>query len=67
MTLEGVKPTRKGNTLTLLQVPVKVSPDSLSLLNDFAGPTTYTTAHGGEATTFTANGPFGSLVVEAQV
>jgi hypothetical protein len=53
-TLKSVKPARSGSTLTLAGVPVTVPAGAVSLLDGFA-----------ESTTFTANGPFGTLAVQA--
>jgi hypothetical protein len=55
-TLKSVKPARSGGTLTLSGVPVTVPAGAVNLLNGFATPTT-----------FAANGPFGTLSVQATV
>ncbi len=52
--LKVVKPSSGAGTLTLSGVPVTVSSGAVSLLNGFADPTT-----------FSANGPFGTLTVQA--
>ncbi|MGH2832009.1 MAG: hypothetical protein ACRDK2_04470, partial [Solirubrobacteraceae bacterium] len=52
--LKAVKPASAAGKLRLASVPVSVSSGAVSLLNGFAS-----------STTFTANGPFGTLTVEA--
>jgi hypothetical protein len=52
--LKSVKPASGAGTLTLSGVPVTVDSGAVNLLNGFADPTT-----------FTANGPFGTLTVQA--
>jgi hypothetical protein len=52
--LKAVKPASAAGKLTLASVPVSVNSGAVSLLNGFADPTT-----------FTANGQFGTLTVEA--
>ncbi len=52
--LKAVKPASAAGKLTLAGVPVSVSSGAVSLLNGFAN-----------SNTFTANGPFGTLTVEA--